>query len=61
MNFATNHEVFAFYGPYKHLIEKMIDHMQNGNGTPFRDLSLDAALKEQILSDYTEKTVRACC
>ncbi|ABS49131.1 MULTISPECIES: DUF3289 family protein [Yersinia pseudotuberculosis complex] len=42
---------FAFYGPYKHLIEKMIDHMQNGNGTPFRDLSLDAALKEQILSD----------
>lgn len=29
--------------------------MQNGNGTPFRDLSLDAALKEQILSDYTEK------
>ncbi len=33
----------------------MIDHMQNGNGTPFRDLSLDAALKEQILSDYTEK------
>ncbi|AJK11093.1 DUF3289 family protein [Yersinia pestis] len=46
---------FAFYGPYKHLIEKMIDHMQNGNGTPFRDLSLDAALKEQILSDYTEK------
>ncbi|MBT0723627.1 DUF3289 family protein [Rosenbergiella sp. S61] len=46
--------LFSIYGPYKHLIEKMITHMQNGNSTPFRDVSLDRALKEQILNDKTE-------
>lgn len=30
--------------------------MQNGNGSPFRDMSLDAALKEQILSDSTKNS-----
>ncbi|MGV3346992.1 YPO3983 family protein [Enterobacteriaceae bacterium LUAb1] len=43
--------LFSVYGPYSHLIEKMITHMQNGNGTPFRDMSLDSALKEQIIRD----------
>ena len=47
---------FSLYGPYSHLIEKMITHMQNGNGTPFRDMALDRALKEQILSDKTENS-----
>jgi len=42
---------FSFYGPYRHLIEKMITHMQTGNGTPFRDIALDRALKEQIIRD----------
>lgn len=42
---------FSLYGPYSHLIEKMITHMQNGNGTPFQDMSLDRALKEHILND----------
>lgn len=42
---------FAAYGPYRHLISKMISHMQYGNGKPFQDLQLDAALKEQIESD----------
>ncbi|AUX71406.1 hypothetical protein EPYR_03507 [Erwinia pyrifoliae DSM 12163] len=42
---------FALYGPYKQLIERMIGHMQNGNGTPFRDIALDRALQEQILHD----------
>jgi len=46
---------FSLYGPYRHLIEKMITHMQNGNGTPFRDVSLDRALKEQILRDNSEE------
>ncbi|WON77653.1 YPO3983 family protein [Serratia sp. UGAL515B_01] len=41
----------SFYGPYQKLIGKMIDHMQKGNGVPFRDMLLNAALKEQILSD----------
>lgn len=45
--------IFALYGPYKYLIENMITHMQNGNGAPFSSLHLNAALKEQILSDRT--------
>lgn len=45
---------FSLYGPYSHLIEKMITHLQNGNGTPFRDISLDRALKEHILNDKTK-------
>ena len=47
---------FSFCGPYRHLIEKMITHMQTGNGTPFRDVLLDRALKEQILNDITDKS-----
>lgn len=47
---------FSLYGPYSHLIEKMITHMQNGNGTPFRDVSLNRALKEQILNDRTKNS-----
>ncbi|MFC0138710.1 YPO3983 family protein [Erwinia mallotivora] len=43
--------LFSVYGPYHHLIEKMITHMQNGNGMPFRDMALDRALKEHILRD----------
>jgi len=46
---------FSLYGPYRHLIEKMITHMQNGNGTPFRDVSLDRALKEQIIRDTSSE------
>ncbi|MEE4447506.1 YPO3983 family protein [Serratia sp. C2(1)] len=42
---------FAIYGPYKHLIEKMITHMQSSNGSVFTSMHLDAALKEQILND----------
>ncbi|SCC65377.1 YPO3983 family protein [Kosakonia oryziphila] len=50
---------FSFYGPYRHLIEKMITHMQNGNGTPFRDMALDRALREHILRDNsTENSTR---
>ncbi|MGN7971093.1 YPO3983 family protein [Serratia sp. 22264] len=41
----------SVYGPYKPLIEKMITHMQNGQGSPFTSTHLDAALKEHILSD----------
>jgi len=48
--------LFAVYGPYRHVIGKMIDHMQNGNGTPFCDSSLNRALKEQILHDKSENS-----
>ncbi|MGV3345158.1 YPO3983 family protein [Enterobacteriaceae bacterium LUAb1] len=47
---------FAIYGPYKHLIEQMITHMQNANGAAFRSMHLDAALKEQILSDNSSNS-----
>ena len=47
---------FSFYGPYRHLIKKMITHMQYGNGIPFRDMALDRALKEQILNDMTDNS-----
>ncbi|KAF0857884.1 hypothetical protein Y888_19765 [Mixta calida B021323] len=46
---------FAIYGPYKHLIEEMITHMQRGEGEPFRRLSLDSALRMQIIDDHFEE------
>ncbi|MGD9426451.1 DUF3289 family protein [Pantoea sp. NSTU24] len=46
---------FSLYGLYSNLIVKMITHMQNGNGTPFRDMFLDRALKEQIVRDILER------
>lgn len=49
---------FAIYSPYRHLIEQMITHMQNGNGSPFRSIYLDSALKEQTLSDNTKNSTR---
>lgn len=50
---------FSVYGPYRHLIGKMITHMQNGNGLPFTSMHLDSALKEQILRDNsTENSTR---
>ncbi|MEE3664393.1 YPO3983 family protein [Brenneria sp. g21c3] len=47
---------FAVYSPYRHLISYMITHMQNGNGSPFRSLHLDAALKENLLTDKTDNS-----
>jgi len=46
---------FSLYGPYSHLIEKMITHMQNNSGKTFRDMALDQALKEHILRDNSEE------
>jgi uncharacterized protein (TIGR03034 family) len=46
---------FSLYGPYSHLIEKMIDHMQNEKGTPFRNVVLDRALKEHIIRDNSQE------
>ena len=48
--------LFSIYGPYKPLIEKMITHMQYGNGKPFRNMLLDSALKAHILNDKTENS-----
>lgn len=43
--------VFSFIGPYRGLIEKLITHMQTGNGALFSSHLLDSAYKEQIVSD----------
>lgn len=40
---------FSVWGPYRHLIEEMITHMQTGKGAPFRNLTLNSALKEQVI------------
>ncbi|WP_241622386.1 DUF3289 family protein [Rosenbergiella australiborealis] len=48
--------LFSVYGPYRHLIEKMITHMQYGNGKPFRDMLLNSALEAHILNDKTENS-----
>lgn len=46
--------MFALFSPYRHLIDKMITHMQYGNGAPFRDMLLDRALKEVIVNDKSQ-------
>ncbi|MGC8436276.1 YPO3983 family protein [Mixta calida] len=46
---------FAIWGPYRHLIEEMIIHMQRGEGEPFRRLSLDSALRMQIMNDASKE------
>lgn len=53
--FSHLSQAFAIHGPYRHLIEKMITHMQNGNGSVFTSMHLDSALKEHILNDRSEK------
>ncbi|NEG62152.1 DUF3289 family protein [Pantoea agglomerans] len=51
--------LFSIYGPCKHLIEKIITHMQYGNGKPFTSMHLDGALKEHILRENsTENSTR---
>lgn len=47
--------MFALFSPYRHLIDKMITHMQYGNGAPFRDMLLDRALKEVIVNDNVKE------
>ncbi|THB84813.1 DUF3289 family protein [Pantoea allii] len=46
---------FSLSGPYSHLIEKMITHMQNNSGKTFRDMALDQALKEHIIRDNSDE------
>lgn len=46
--------MFALFSPYRHLIDKMITHMQYGNGAPFREMLLDRALKEVIVNDKSQ-------
>lgn len=49
-------QAFALYGPYKHLIEEMITHMQQNSGWPFSSTYLNAALRQHIVNDNTENS-----
>lgn len=48
-------KLFSFYGAYQDNILEMITHMQHKNGLDFSCLTLDAALREQIMTDSSEK------
>jgi len=47
---------FSFLGPYKNIINKLLNHMQYGNGKPFADRFLDIALREQISYDNSDSS-----
>lgn len=49
---------YAFVGPYKDLINQMLRHFQRSTGTPFSDLHLSAAYRNQILSDKSSNSSR---
>lgn len=49
-------QAFALYGPYKHLIEEMITHMQDNDGAPFYSNYLNLATKRHIENDHSENS-----
>ncbi|MBP2167293.1 uncharacterized protein (TIGR03034 family) [Erwinia toletana] len=49
---------YAFYGSYRHLINKMLTHLQKSTGNPFRDMQLDNAYKKQIINDSSKNSSR---
>ncbi|ARJ44053.1 hypothetical protein B1H58_19720 [Pantoea alhagi] len=48
-------QAFAIYGPYRHLIEEMITHMQHGEGAPFSSPYLNSALRMHIINDRSSE------
>ncbi len=51
---SLSHMPFSLYGPYRYVINEMIDHLQNGHGQVFRSPLLNQAIKEQITQDSSE-------
>ncbi|QKJ88577.1 DUF3289 family protein [Paramixta manurensis] len=49
-------KLFSFWGPYRHVIDRMITHMQYSNGMPFHDPWLNRALREQIINDKKDES-----
>ncbi len=47
---------FACVGPWKYLINRMLQHFQSANGMPFNDMELNAAYKNQIINDNTQNS-----
>jgi len=51
---SLSHMPFSLYGPYRYVINEMIDHLQNGHGQVFRSPLLNQALREQITQDKSD-------
>lgn len=51
---SLSHMPFSLYGPYRYVINEMIDHLQYGHGQVFRSPLLNQAIKEQITQDGSE-------
>lgn len=47
---------FACVGPWKYLINRMLQHFQSANGMPFNDMDLNAAYKNQIINDKSQNS-----
>lgn len=53
--FRERAKMFSFVGPYRDNILAMINHMQHKKGQDFSSMSLDSALREQILTDRSDE------
>ncbi|WP_026042504.1 DUF3289 family protein [Pantoea sp. A4] len=42
---------YSMVGPYRHLINRMLEHMMKGTGSPFSHVLLDQAYREKILGN----------
>lgn len=51
---SLSHMPFSLYGPYRYVINEMIDHLQYGHGHVFRSPLLNQALREQITQDHSK-------
>ncbi|WP_238083024.1 MULTISPECIES: YPO3983 family protein [Pseudescherichia] len=51
---SLSHMPFSLYGPYRYVINEMIDHLQNGHGQVFRSPLLNQALREEIIQDDSD-------
>lgn len=49
---------FSLYGQYRHLINQMLNHMQNNTGAAFINGQLHLAYKSQILNDRNTNSTR---
>ncbi|MDC6119143.1 DUF3289 family protein [Serratia rubidaea] len=49
---------FSVYGPYRQLINQMLKHMQESNGSPFWSALLNMAYRHQIMSDNSRNSSR---
>ncbi|MDE1185343.1 MAG: DUF3289 family protein [Pantoea sp.] len=50
-------KLYAFYGPYKEIIIRLIDHMQENSGRPYESSLLNSAFRELILDEQGEKSM----